>query len=271
MSTLIIVPCGQGKIWDKQPGLGSAPAKIAYTGASFKVNRTYAEHFSDYWLILSAKYGFVSPDFLIPGPYNVTFKKRSTNPVVVSVLQDQIKSQRLDRYDTIIGLGGIEYRNMIEQAFAGYKVRICFPFAGLALGLGMQATLRAVESNVSGINDNGLDPQETLCIKVLGIEKPFDYERSRNETRPGDLPDIEVIWDRIISHQQEIFRQIRGGEFTYVVKGKAVFPDRTNVQISKSHFKQALEHYPLTSTAKIQNLRGPSYIYTILMDRRIFC
>jgi hypothetical protein len=81
--------------------------------------------------------------------------------------------------------------------------------------------------------------------------------------------DIEIVWEKIKSHQGETFRQIRGGEFNYIVKGNAVFPDRTTVQISKSHFLEALNHYPLTNTVKIQNLRGPSYIYAILMDKRI--
>lgn len=40
---LVIVPCGQEKIWDKKPDLGPVPARDVYTGAPFKVNREYAE------------------------------------------------------------------------------------------------------------------------------------------------------------------------------------------------------------------------------------
>jgi len=54
------------------------------------------------------------------------------------------------------------------------------------------------------------------------------------------------------------------------MKGNAVVPDRTNVQISKAHFMEALEHYPLSNTVPLQKLRGPSYIYAILMDKRIY-
>ncbi len=82
--------------------------------------------------------------------------------------------------------------------------------------------------------------------------------------------DKETIWKNIESHAGEIFRQIRGGEFTYVMKGNAVVPDRTNVQISKAYFIEALEHYPLSNTVPLQKLRGPSYIYAILMDKRIY-
>ena len=81
--------------------------------------------------------------------------------------------------------------------------------------------------------------------------------------------DFEIIWSRIKQHEGETFKQIRGGEFRYIVNGNMVIPDRTNVQISKKYFQEALSHYPLTNTVKIQNLRGPSYIYAILMDNRI--
>jgi len=42
-STLVIVPCGRSKIWDKNPDAGPTVAKDAYAGSPFKVNRRYAE------------------------------------------------------------------------------------------------------------------------------------------------------------------------------------------------------------------------------------
>ena len=142
---LVIVPCGQGKIWDHDPQRGPAPAREAYTGAPFKVNREYAEHFGEQWVILSAKYGFIPPGFLIPGPYNITFKKPSTGPVSLATVRQQIQEQHLGRFSTVVGLGGKEYRAMVAQAFAGLPVTLRFPFAGLGIGLMMQATKRAIE------------------------------------------------------------------------------------------------------------------------------
>jgi len=106
---LVIVPCGQSKVWDDEPERGPVMARDAYTGSPFRVNRAYAEAFASRWVILSAKYGFISPDFLIPGPYNVTFKKRVTNPVGLARLIVQIKELRLDEAPRMIGLGGKEY------------------------------------------------------------------------------------------------------------------------------------------------------------------
>jgi hypothetical protein len=141
---LVVVPCGQGKVWDRAPQLGPVAARDAYTGAPFKVNRAFAERFGARWVVLSAKYGFVSPDFMIPGPYNVTFKRQSTNPVEVPVLRRQISEQDIDRFDAVIGLGGKEYQEATREAFSGLPPRLHFPFAGLPLGKAMQATKQAV-------------------------------------------------------------------------------------------------------------------------------
>lgn len=83
------------------------------------------------------------------------------------------------------------------------------------------------------------------------------------------IPKIETVWARIEAHAGEKFCQIRGGEFSYIVAGGHVVPDRTPQQIPKSHFREALTHLPLDNTVPVQHLRGPSYIYAILMDQRI--
>ena len=80
---------------------------------------------------------------------------------------------------------------------------------------------------------------------------------------------IEVIWQRIIETEGQHFRQIRGGEFTYKILGNQISLDRTNRNISKNTFAQALENVPLKNTIPLQRLQAPSYLYAILMDTRI--
>ena len=143
---LVIIPCGQSKGWDGQPDRGPVKARDAYTGTPFRMNRACAEAFASWWVILSAKYGFISPDSLIPGPYNVTFKKRATNPVGLTMLISQIKELRLDEAPKVIGLGGKEYRTMIERAFASIDCFLVFPFSGLPIGLAMRATKNAIQT-----------------------------------------------------------------------------------------------------------------------------
>ncbi len=141
--TLVIVPCGQGKIWDAEPGSGPTPARDAYTGSPFKVHRAYAERFADRWVILSAKYGFIDPERPIPENYNVTFKRLSTGPIDGATLRQQVLDLQLAQFPVVIGLGGKEYRQMIQTAFADGR-QVKFPFAGLPIGKGMQAVKLAL-------------------------------------------------------------------------------------------------------------------------------
>ena len=80
---------------------------------------------------------------------------------------------------------------------------------------------------------------------------------------------FDAVWVRIRDHAGESFEQIRGGTFVYAVEGQAVRPDRTNQDLPRSQFERAFELVPLASTVPVQHLRGPSYLYAILMDSRI--
>ncbi|QDS94648.1 hypothetical protein FF011L_34280 [Roseimaritima multifibrata] len=146
-SILVVVPCGRAKIWAKQPTVGPIFAKDAYTGSPFKVNRKYAERKGNNWIILSAKYGFILPDFELPGPYEVTFKRNSSGPVSTEILKQQVAMMKLDQYADVIGLGGKEYRAAIVAAFESTRVEPTFPFAGLPIGKAMQATKQASEQS----------------------------------------------------------------------------------------------------------------------------
>jgi hypothetical protein len=112
------------------------------------VNRAHAKEFGDAWVILSAKYGFLSPADLIPGDYNVTFKRRSTHPISTNDLRQQVASQHLASFARVIALGGRDYRSRIEDAFAGSTVDLVFPFSGMTLGVSLGAAKRAVASGV---------------------------------------------------------------------------------------------------------------------------
>lgn len=140
---LVIVPCGRSKVWSKRPEAGPTPAADAYTGAPFTVNRLYAEASGGDWVILSAKYGFLRPTDIIPGPYEVTFNLPRTGPIAVEALRDQVSRMGLDRYAEVIGLGGKMYRAAVESAFTGTRATLEFPFSGLPIGKAMGATKRS--------------------------------------------------------------------------------------------------------------------------------
>ena len=116
------------------------------SGDPFTVQRRYAERFGDAWVILSAKYGFLDPDDLVAGPYNVTFKRRSSGPIDSAVLRRQVREQGLDHFNQVIVLGGADYRARVKEAFASTSVQLHCPFAGLPLGPSLHAVNEAVSS-----------------------------------------------------------------------------------------------------------------------------
>lgn len=153
-STLLaVVPCGRSKIWSKNPEAGPTPAADAYTGAPFTVNREFAEASGGDWVILSAKYGFLRPADVVPGPYEVTFKSPRTHPIGFDALRDQVRRMSLDRYSVVIGLGGKEYRAAIEAAFTGTPTALRFPFAGLPIGKAMAAAKQAIGDGRFGVDE----------------------------------------------------------------------------------------------------------------------
>ncbi len=145
MPALVVVPCGKRKIWVRYPTAGLTKAKDVYIGPPFKVNKEYAEKYSSRWVVLSAKYGFIDPDFIIPGNYDVTFKDPSTNPISIIELKEQIKQKALDSFDTVVVLGGRDYANVVYNAFSGLEVKIKAPVAGLTLGRAMGTIRKAID------------------------------------------------------------------------------------------------------------------------------
>jgi hypothetical protein len=145
--SLVIIPCGKRKIWEKHPKTGPTQAQLAYTGSPFSLNKTYAKKFGEAWVILSAKYGFMEPTFSIPGNYNVTFNDKDTGPISSAELSQQVRQRQLDGYTVVIGLGGNEYQRAIEEAFANTPVQLKFPFSGFDMIQMMKRTKKAIEVN----------------------------------------------------------------------------------------------------------------------------
>ena len=123
MKSLCIASCGSKKIWSKNPKAGPTKAKDVYIGPFAKKCREYAEKFyPSSWYILSAKHGFLLPDDVIPGPYNVSFNKKITNPISLKALSKQSIDKKLDKHENIVVLGGKNYTEIAKQVFVGKTV-----------------------------------------------------------------------------------------------------------------------------------------------------
>jgi uncharacterized protein DUF6884 len=126
---LYVVPCGKAKIWDKEPWRGATPARAAYTGSFACATRAYAESTGARWIVLSAKYGFLWPDELVPGPYNVTFSRPSTEAISIQALRQQVRDRGLDRFGDIVAIVGSAYAKRLRSVFENTNVSIRTPLA----------------------------------------------------------------------------------------------------------------------------------------------
>jgi len=76
-------------------------ARFVYTGTPFLINKRYAEHFGSDWVILSAKYGFIGPDFMIPEDYNITFNDLKSNPITKRVCIPSYRPQSVQLHNRV--------------------------------------------------------------------------------------------------------------------------------------------------------------------------
>lgn len=148
MKTLCIVPCGKEKIWEKHPDAGPTPAKDVYIGVFVRKCHQYAQTFyPESYCILSAKYGFLWPDEIIPETYDVTFKIPTTHPISLQELTKIAVEKGLYDYDEIVVIAGGEYVKKVMQVFPEKNIRL--PLKGCrGLGNIMGRLKRAIIDNV---------------------------------------------------------------------------------------------------------------------------
>lgn len=123
MKTVCIIPCGFKKIWEIKSEAGPTKAKDVYIGTFARKCQQYAEAFyPDSWFILSAKYGFLYPDDVVPGPYNVTFNDKKSNPINNEDLTIQLHKKGMNQYSKVIVLGGKNYVSRMIGVFGSKKI-----------------------------------------------------------------------------------------------------------------------------------------------------
>jgi hypothetical protein len=83
------------------------------------------------------------------------------------------------------------------------------------------------------------------------------------------LTDFDIVWQRIVALQGEMFRQKTGRSFSYAIRSGCVVPSTTTRQLPRSQFARAYERAPLRGPGQLQDLQGPSYLFAILADPRV--
>ncbi|AMA72416.1 MULTISPECIES: DUF6884 domain-containing protein [Aneurinibacillus] len=165
MKRLCIVPCGARKIWDKYPDAGPTRADEAYISPFGKACRRYAARFFDRWVILSAKYGFLLPDDIVPENYDLAFDSKRPGIISTRQLQAQMKAKELDTVSEIVVLGGKKHRRVVTAVFGdGYTYR--FPLSDCkGIGYMLQRLNQAV---MEGKELDGESARGGFCEPPLG-------------------------------------------------------------------------------------------------------
>lgn len=116
----VITTCGRTKF------PGPAPAIDFYLGSFVKKQGKAASALnpSKGRLILSNKYGFMRPDFIVPGPYDSHWGYPDT--LGDDELLAQVASLGLRPGDWVVNLGAFEYARQTRRLFPDY-VRVMWP------------------------------------------------------------------------------------------------------------------------------------------------
>ncbi|MCY8309651.1 DUF6884 domain-containing protein [Bacillus vallismortis] len=145
MKRLCIIPCGKKKIWDIYPDNGPTRAKDAYLSPFHQACERYAKVFFDEWVILSAKHGFLRPDDIVSGNYDVTFGTGHPEIMTTEELRRQFCERGFSDIEELVMLGGKKYRSVLNNV-TGEHQRISWPLSSYkGIGYMLQALNRAVE------------------------------------------------------------------------------------------------------------------------------
>ncbi len=84
------------------------------------------------------------------------------------------------------------------------------------------------------------------------------------------MSDFERVWSQIEVLAGETFHTKTGKPFAYDCSRSVIHLRNTNRALPRSDFAKAMSRFPLPGPAALQDLQGPSYIYAILTDPRVF-
>ena len=111
-------------------------------------------------------------------------------------------------------------------------------------------------------------------------DRPAPAEQERAH-KPGRAPaatksrnGFRKVWERIRRNQGQGFRTVRGLEFTYRLERDSVLRilrehREIDQQIPRGEVEKAWSRRPLASRKDLDDLRGSSYLFGIVTDRRI--
>jgi len=288
-----------------QPESPLLPAMVWYTGNPYKVPGFRAALDSAFerglrCLIISAGYGLLRPDDPI---HKYDLRMAETLPIwkrrLPEILADYISRNGVKRVFGTLSAKYFEAVADVQGRASDAKLRWCVPpYDPRAGGAPVTQIPEAVGHGVIDLVRSDFNPDE--CRKIAptknlaapaspparvngkdaassrslptkaewGPGRPAGEPRASKDLE-GPRRDIEGVWQRIQANEGKEFRQKGGKRFRYAVTVSYLRPSTTNQNLPKRQFEEALSFLPLEGPGEINHLRGPSYIFAILMDGRI--
>lgn len=136
LSTLAIIPCTNQK--SEEPG----PAREVWVGIHFQLTLMHAEEFYDRTLIMSFKYGFITPDTVIePYDMNIHYEPLTVRVKWKRMVMEQLRQECEPEAPGIVGLYvGKTDVDWLNKAFLGRGTQhVILPWAGLGTGQRQEA------------------------------------------------------------------------------------------------------------------------------------
>ena len=112
---------------------------------------------------------------------------------------------------------------------------------------------------------------DSFVERLRSEDSPPPPTAIRGNSLAEDMP--EAVWRRIEKHQGQEFTMASGKPVTFEVEGNGIWffrkGHRINRKATRRQLEEAISRCPLKSTTEIKDLIDYSYIFAILMDRRI--
>jgi len=124
---LLIIPCSKMKVWNKNPEIKHVKAKNVYISPYFKLCKALAESIDARWLIFSAKYGLISPEFIIPNNYDISFNRNYDNEIISKIIK-QAEEHEIYNFNKIYSFCGENYNKILHIVLREYNKSFIVPF-----------------------------------------------------------------------------------------------------------------------------------------------
>lgn len=111
--------------------------------------------------------------------------------------------------------------------------------------------------------------RETGADVGAGSPRRQQSPEEKRGSAAGKRATFGDIWRRVVALEGEEFQTSTGLPFTYEITSTGLITNRTKYNLAQAQFSVAFEHVPCSGPSDIHFVRGPSYIWAILHDRRV--